>query len=168
MQSHSSSEREQNDRLLELAGGCRHEYYVAEVTESPMTGKRTYHHRMGCRKCGPHPISPFSDYAEPYQTVRYSPQRQELIEQYSCLPAVGDGHTMTLGELFHLADKLNRELWGGKATVYVCMQDGVYKASVQIQCESWDDGDAYYESDDYDTPDQALAAAILAAVDGAR
>ncbi len=127
------TEREQNDRLLELAGGCRHEWRrVNEIGEHPL---------FVCRRCG----------CEDYTTC-----------------AVGDGHTLTLGELFHLADKLNRELWGGKATVYVWMQDGVYKASVQIQCESWDDGDAYYESDDYDTPDQALAAAILAAVDGAR
>ena len=122
---------EQNDRLLELAGGCRHEWRrVNEIDEPQM---------FVCRRCG----------CEDYET-----------------PTVGDGHQMTLGEMFRLGDKLNRELWGGKATVYIWTQNGIFKASVQIECESWEQGDDYYESDDCDDPEAALAAAILAAVDG--
>ena len=110
-----------NDRLLELAGGCRH-WWIVDVPE--------YGHAH-CHKC----------------KCGYDPQYEDLR------PAVGDGHQMTLGEMVRLAlTKVNCEI--------IFRADGVSLYDLDEDEEFWQPVKTL------DELPAALAAAILAAVDG--
>jgi len=136
------SELTDNDRLLELAGGCVHEWSDWAVTRIAK-----------CAQCG----------------EQWYPDWREN-EDWSDLPAVGDGHMMNLGEMVRLVCNLHGDdvsveiahlpieevdpAYGWVANIYGNGHNG--KAVV----------DCYGRGTD--TPESALRAAILAAVDGAR
>ena len=78
---------EQNDRLLELAGGCRHEW-----VDVPRSWREHNWTVRECAKCNaPRYLIP-DDWDDGY------PESWE--------PAVGDGHAMDLGEMVRLAHRL--------------------------------------------------------------
>lgn len=78
------TDTELNDRLLELAGGCRHEWVCAPGIGNEECGL-SYRLIGVCKSC------------DMIWTWRTNP------------PAVGDGHGMTMEELVLLA----QSLWGG-------------------------------------------------------
>ena len=126
--------REQNDRLLELAGGCRHEWGDWIITRIAK-----------CARCG----------------VGWYPRWREG-EDWADLPAVGDGHQMTLGEMVRLWAKL----YDHSASCEVWLWEDGWRAKVGGIV--WSNPPERLEREaDADTPEAALAAAILAAA-GAR
>ena len=121
---------EQNDRLLELAGGCRHEPKL--VWPIHTDGAEAY---TKCKKCGME--------WDVYDVAPY--------------PAVGDGHAMDLGEMVRLWVKLRPN---DRPTVRLALQaNGVWMADAVGEFDAEGIGEAA-------TPEAALAAAIIAAVDG--
>ena len=128
--------QEQNDRLLELAGGCRHGW--GDFSDDGIT--RYFCKRQGCN-------------ASHYWTDP---------------PAVGDGHQMTLGEMVRLAAKLwpDAEITMNHHDGYA-VRDAVHKAWWDVDLCPHDGRDflGVGESEDIEL---ALAAAILAAVDGVK
>ena len=119
---------EQNDRLLELAGGCRHEW------------RQVGRHSFLCCKCD-----------------KWQGEAGDA--------AVGDGHQMTLGEMVRLVDKL----WPTAASIEFCFCERWGDPSVILRTPcSLDARFVLAEVGDGDTPEAALAAAILATVDGAK
>ena len=139
------SDREMYDRLLELAGECRHEW--GEFDQSGGV-------RHWC-KCG---ASWHGDF--------YGPRA-----------AVGDGRQMSLGEMWRLWAKVG----GTTATVSLSWDYRVDRAfPAQIHTAkverrlppSTDTGRTSWKWEaaqrQGDTPELALAAAIIAAVDGAK
>ena len=118
--------QEQNDRLLELAGECRHEWIEAE-----------HGYRFVCRKCGRDWLCDDPDEPEP--------------------PTVGDDIDMTLGEMVRLAEKR----W---PCVSIVWNSGLNQVTLR-----WvDKGHRCVFHGAGTCLELALAAAILAAVDGAR
>ena len=126
------TEREMYDRLLELAGGCRHEWGEGEWYRTPMVSDQWL---FRCAKCS--------------KWYRPDPDAEA--------PAVGDGSQMSLGELVRLAKKLGlgniflNWLDDGRCWVQV----GYHPTCFEAMGEAFD----LHE-------ELALAAAILAAVDG--
>ena len=119
---------EQNDRLLALAGGCRHEAVrVNDIDE---------HSLFVCRQCG------CEDHA---------------------LPAVGDGHAMDLGEMYRLAKSL------GFTEIHIRQLDieGLPKVMACVM-RDYRNVHEHNQPGYGPTPEAALAAAIIAAVDGER
>ena len=118
---------EQNDRLLELAGGCRHDF-PHKYRDEP------------CTKCRAKWWA--------WNQFPSDPDRN---------PAVGDGHAMDLGEMVRLWVKLRPN---DRPTVRLALQaNGVWMADAVGEFDAEGIGEAA-------TPEAALAAAIIAAVDG--
>ena len=122
------SEREMYDRLLELAGECRHEW--GEFDQSGGV-------RHWC-KCG---ASWHGDFYGPRATV-------------------GDGRQMDLGEMVRLWEKLKG--WDVRPIVNIEANVG---GEWHVGVIGEYDEEAYGRAA---TPELALAAAIIAAVDGAK
>jgi hypothetical protein len=118
-----------NDRMLELAGGCRHEW--GNFSDDGMT--RYFCKRQGCG-ASHYGLKP---------------------------PAVGDGHQMTLGEMVRLWTDLRGEHRPAACEIGR-WPDGDNSRWVAMVT----DGVVVRRSAFGDTPESALAAAILAAVDG--
>ena len=116
---------EQNDRLLELAGGCRHDF-PHKYRDEP------------CTKCRAKWWA--------WNQFPSDPDRN---------PAVGDGHAMDLGEMVRLCEKLWPNDWFYQAGM-VADKHGAWLTLPG--CGDWHGCGA--------TPEAALAAAIIAAVDG--
>ena len=120
---------EQNDRLLELAGGCRHDFPY-KFRDEP------------CTKCR----------AKWWVFSQFPTDHDDN-------PAVGDGHAMDLGEMVRL--------WGTQCPnnmpswVHLRWRGGQFMATVGCGIRSKPTGCGYGA-----TPEAALAAAIIAAVDG--
>ena len=129
-----------NDRLLELDGGCVHEWVRESdfATWNPVTDY-TRQKWWTCKKCE-------------------KPMGGKVTETVD-LPAVGDGHEMSLGEMVRLWAKLRpaTERHSTPAVRLVADIEGRWYATVAGKHEAI-----------ADTPEAALRSAILAAVDGAK
>ena len=131
---------EQNDRLLELAGGCRHEWGSEKRSWRDMEWDTPV-----CLKCGV--------------------TQWWVTEDHITLPAVGDGHMMDLGEMVRLAIEIEDRLGGLVEVKFSCDEPG------WCAVMHWYDGKRFHSImggplRDNNTPEAALAAAIIAAVDG--
>ena len=134
--SSSMTEREQYDRLLELEGGCVHDWGDFSDNGSP----RYFCKRQGCGAAH-YKLNP---------------------------PAVGDGHQMTLGEMARLWAKLNRADGHPMVSGVLLVCD---HGTPDEPCGEWAAnvrGSSAKGRQRYNTPEAALAAALLAAVDGER
>ena len=130
-----------NDRLLELAGGCVHVWQTVFDTENVLGRIDSVRYPV-CAECGM--------------------SGRSWGHKKADMPAVGDGHQMTLGEMVRLWAKL----YDHSASCEVWLWEDGWRAKVGGIV--WSNPPERLEREaDADTPEAALAAAILAAA-GAR